>query len=321
MNRRSVETVKKRKPTTDSLSSVFDVHVHPIRTVISAKSLVDEMDRAGIIKAVLLSLDLDPKILYSDLKLREEILDDLWAYSYFINPEQILDSMTKILQTGVTTNKYTAEICKMYPDRFIGFGSVNPRGSKKYVSSTLNEILSLGLQGIKLIPTLQFFHPQKNKNIKNIFKFATKQNWPILIHTGKDPGPFEIHTLRHVQYSHPRFWKKAIKRTKAKIIFAHLGGYGVSDDESWINSALEIAKTNSNVYLDTSAVTYALEDPVTVAKLRDLGFERILFGSDHPVVHGTSMDHSKKIIQRSPILTEKEKQMILFENANLLFTS
>ncbi|MHA2123397.1 MAG: amidohydrolase family protein, partial [Promethearchaeota archaeon] len=263
---------------------------------------------------------LDPDILTTNSKLREEILDDLWAYSYFINPEQILDSMRNILQTGVTTNQHIAEICDSYPDRFVGFGSVNPSKSKKYVFSKLDEILSLGLKGIKLIPTLQFFHPQKNKNIKTIFNFATKQNWPILIHTGKDPGPFEIHTLRYVQYSHPRYWKKSIKKTKTKIIFAHLGGYGVDDDESWINSALEIAKIHPNVFLDTSAVTYALESIETVAKLRNLGFERILFGSDHPVVHGTSMEHSKKIIQNSPLLTDEEKQMILVENAHRLFS-
>ena len=178
------------EPVSPTLSAVFDVHVHPIRTVISAKSLVDEMDRSGIAKAILLALDLEPEILNTNVKLREEILDDLWAYSYFINPEQILESMTKILKTGVTTNQHVAEICRAFPDRFIGFGSVNPSKHKKYVASTLNEILSLGLQGLKLIPTLQFFHPQKNKNIKTIFKFAAKHNWPILIHTGKDPGPF-----------------------------------------------------------------------------------------------------------------------------------
>ena len=309
------------KPFDSSFSSSFDVHVHPIRSVISVKSLIDEMDRSGVIKAVILALDLEPNILTTNLKLREEIIDDLWAYSYFINPEQLLDSMTRILQTGVTSNDQVAEIRNSYPDRFIGFGSVNPSKSKNYVSLKLDEILSLGLHGIKLIPTLQFFHPQKNKNIKRIFKFAAKQNWPILIHTGKDPGPFEIPTLRHVQYSHPRFWEEIVKKTTAKVIFAHLGGYGVTDDESWINSALDIARKNSNVFLYTSAVTYALEDLNTVAKLRDIGFDHILFGSDHPVVHGTSMEHSKNVILKSPILTEEEKRMILFENAQKLFPS
>ncbi len=303
----------------NELSPVFDVHLHPIRTVISVQSLIDEMDRAGITKGVLLALDLDPDVLTTNLKLRDEIIDDLWAYSYFINPDQLLDSMIRILHTGKTSNQHVAELCNVEPGRFIGFGSVNPSREKEYVTSKLNEILALGLKGIKLIPTLQFFHPQKNKNIKHIFKYATKHNWPILIHTGKDPGPFEIPTLRHVQYSHPRYWKKIVRKANTPVIFAHLGGYGVTDDESWIDSAMEIAKTNSKVFLDTSAVTYALEDPNTVDKLRDLGFDRILFGSDHPVVHGTSMDHSKKIIENSPLLTKSEKRRILYENANKLF--
>ena len=129
------------KPTRTSVSQVFDVHIHPIRSVISYNSLIDEMNRSGITKGVILALDLEPEILNTNLKLREEIVDDLWAYSYFINPEQLLESMTKILMTGATTNQLVAEICNSDPSRFIGFGSVNPSKGKKYVNSKLEEII------------------------------------------------------------------------------------------------------------------------------------------------------------------------------------
>lgn len=298
---------------------VIDSHVHPIRSLTSAESLIKEMDKARISKAVLLALDLDPGIL--DTELREEITYDLLTYSLFLDPTQLLNTMKTILRVGNTPNKRVAELVQLHPDRFIGFGSVNPSKESRYVKAKLQEISDFGFQGIKLIPTLQFFDPKKNKNLKHIFKFARHQDLPILIHLGKDPGPWEIHTLRCVERGHPKFWGKLIKKfSKNKIIFAHLGGYGKTDDETWLNEVLNLCKKNSNIYLDTSAVPYHLEDPSVVERIQNTcGFERVLFGTDTPVVLGTSMEHSRRIIENNPILTNEEKLMIFSENAQRLF--
>ena len=294
----------------------IDFHVHPIRSISSRDSLLKEMDESDVSRAILLALDLDPTVLLTDDKLKNEIIDDLYAFSYFIDPIQILKQMKLILETGETPNSLVAELSQSAPDRFIGFGSVNPSKSKRYVKDTLNEIATLGLNGIKLISTLQFFHPHKNKNLKIIFKFAQKRNWPILIHTGKDPGPFEIGTIRYVKHSHPQYWEKVLRRTKNKIVLAHLGGYGFVDDTSWMNKALELVQVNSpNIYLDTSAVTYALNDVTVIDKLRKIGMDKVIFGSDTPVVQGTSMIHSKSIIINNKLLTDVEKHSILYQNA------
>jgi predicted TIM-barrel fold metal-dependent hydrolase len=297
---------------------VIDCHVHPIRPIVTIQSIVEDMDKSGISKAVLLALDLDPDVL-DNPKIRDEVVEDIFAFSLFIDPYQLIDTMKKIIQTGQTSNQAVAEFCDKHPNRFIGFGSVNPSKSKQYVKNTLREVESLGLKGLKLIPTLQFFHPKKNKNLKHVFKFATKRNWPILIHTGRDPGPFEIRTLRYVKGSHPSQWTKFVKKSKSPIIFAHLGGYGVQSDESWLDSALELAEENSNIYLDTSAVTYALQNTTIVSKIRKIGFQQILFGSDSPVVLGTSMEHSKQVILKSSLLSGEEKRMVLYQNAERLF--
>ena len=301
--------------------TAIDTHIHPIRGISTGESLIKEMDEAGISHAILLALDLDPEILTTDTKLREDIIDDFYAYSFFVNPDQLLDGMKKILSAGQTSNKLVSRLCQKFPDRFLGFGSVNPSKSKKYVNEKLKEIESLGLSGIKLISTLQFFFPDKNKNLKKILNFAQKKDWPILLHTGRDPGPFEIPTLRHVKASHPKYWIKHLKKVKTKVIFAHLGGYGEVGlgSNDWFNSVLELAHINPNIYLDTSAVTYVFSDPKIISKLRELGFDRILFGSDTPVVHGTSMHHSKNVIANTPLLSDEEKKLILRENALRIF--
>ncbi len=299
----------------------IDTHIHPIRGIATGESLIKEMDKSGISQAILLALDLDPDAITINEKLREDLIDDFYAYSYFVNPDQLLDGMKNILSAGQTSNDLVSQLCRKYPDRFLGFGSVNPSKSKKYVKEKLDEIESLGLHGIKLISTLQFFFPNKNKNLSRIFKFAQKKDWTILLHSGRDPGPFEIPTLRHVKASHPKYWAKHLNKVKTKVIFAHLGGYGEVGlgNDDWLDSVLELANKNPNIYLDTSSVTYAFNDPKIVTKLRKLGFNRILFGSDTPVVHGTSMEHSKNIIAKTALLSDKEKKMILRENAIRIF--
>ncbi len=300
---------------------IIDAHVHPIQSLTSAEFLIKEMDKANVSKAVLLALDLDPNVLDTNLSLRDEIVYDFLSYSLFIDPYRLLDAMKTILRAGNTPNERVADIVQQHPDRFIGFGSVNPSKESNYVKEKLQEILELGLQGIKLIPTLQFFNPKRNKNLKTIFKFAKRQNWPILIHLGRDPGPWEIHTLRCVEKGHPKFWAKVVKKfSKNTIIFAHLGGYGETNDESWLNEVLKLSTKNTNIFLDTSAVPYHLEDPRVVESIRETcGFEKILFGTDTPVVLGTSMEHSQQIIEKNSLLTKEEKSLIFSKNAKKLF--
>ncbi|MFX0150029.1 MAG: amidohydrolase family protein [Candidatus Hodarchaeota archaeon] len=312
---------------------IWDTHVHPIRSLVTGQSIINEMDSAGVSKAILLALDLDENLLDNNTALKDEIIYDILTYSLFTDPYRLLEAMKQILRIGKTPNILIAELVKSFPDRFVGFGSVNPRKNSKYVKEKLNEINALGLKGIKLLPTLQFFKPagkslstiqrQINGNLKLIFQFAKKKDIPILIHPGKDPGPWEIHTLRYVQSSHPKNWKSIIKRFKDnKIIFAHLGCYGCNSyDNSWFEESLSLATLYPSVYLDTSAVTNYLENQIIVNRIRETcGFDRILFGTDSPVVQGVNMEYNVSVIKSSPVLSDEEKARIFSENAKSLLS-
>lgn len=318
---------------------IIDTHVHPIRSLTTGQSLINEMDDAGVSKAVLLALDLDEELLDNDSDLKDEILYDILSYSLFVDPYRLLNAMKQMLKIGNTPNTLIAELVKNFPDRFVGFGSVNPRKNSKYVKEKLREIDILGLKGIKLLPTLQFFKPtgrfngfsltnkrRINHNLISIFQFAKNKNIPVLIHPGRDPGPWEIHTLRYVQSSHPKNWKPIIKRFKNnKIIFAHLGCYGCDSssfsDNSWLEECLSLAALYPFIYLDTSAVPYHLENQVIVDRIRETcSFKRILFGTDTPVVQGVNMQYNVNVIENSPFLTDDEKTKIFSENAKSLLS-
>ncbi|MHA2238581.1 MAG: hypothetical protein ACXAB2_09465, partial [Candidatus Hodarchaeales archaeon] len=95
--------------------NTIDFHVHPIRQITSSESLLKEMDESSVSKAILLALDLDPLILETNNELKNEIIDDLYDYSYFVDPDQILTQMTQILKLGETPNSLVAEMCERNP--------------------------------------------------------------------------------------------------------------------------------------------------------------------------------------------------------------
>ncbi|MHA1975042.1 MAG: amidohydrolase family protein [Candidatus Hodarchaeales archaeon] len=316
------------------IGEVIDTHVHPIRKLSSVESIFKEMEEAGVRISVLLGLDLDKNVLKDDLKLKDEVVDDLYAYSIMIDPYRILDVMERVLEIGDTPNSLINDLVKKYPDKFMGYGSINPRRSTKEVKNLIKDIDNYNLSGIKLLPTLQFFKPGDikerilsrtqrmiDKNLNLIFKFSKKKDIPILIHPGKDPGPWEIRTLRCVQNTHPKYWRGLInKYSNNKIIIAHLGCYGCEDyDDSWFQEALDLATHFPNVFLDTSAVTYYLDSSKVVKAIRSsCTFDKILFGTDSPVVYGSSMKKNVKIIIENQKLSEKEKRQVLSDNAKQL---
>ncbi|MGQ4892432.1 MAG: amidohydrolase family protein, partial [Candidatus Njordarchaeia archaeon] len=138
----------------------IDVHVHPIEKLITPQQLIDEMNRSNVQKAVLLALDIDKNVLYE--KGIEKRFRTNLANSMVWDIESQYQLALNILDVGRTENTYVAELVRKYPDKFIGFGSINPRRKKKHIKERILRIKELNLKGIKLIPTLQFFDPEKN---------------------------------------------------------------------------------------------------------------------------------------------------------------
>lgn len=73
------------------------------------------------------------------------------------------------------------------------------------------------------------------------------------------------------------------------------------------------------VYADISAASGFLLQESIVQKIRGaVGMERILFGSDFPVVFASDITLEVNMVKRNPHLTEDEKERILGLNAREL---
>jgi predicted TIM-barrel fold metal-dependent hydrolase len=299
---------------------IIDIHVHAF---FHERQILDEMKRAGVDRAVLLGVDMD----LSDLekpeiknKLRMRHLESRLG-SGFLSFTPIEDEVKQFFHELISyypelksSNEEIADLVKRNQSKFLGFGSVNPNKDEDYVEKKLNEINSLGFKGIKMLPTLQLFSPLENKNFQRICEYCEKNKKVLLYHTGCDPGPWEIPEMS--EDANPEHLKPILERYHPIVILAHTGSYSAYKPGIWFEEAFELGKSFDNVYFDSAAVSTLIYSEKILKRIREeVGLDRLLYGSDYPVVMGSDMEYEVNVIKTCEHLTEDEKRNILGLNA------
>ena len=154
-------------------------------------------------------------------------------------------------------NRETSEIVAGHPDRLVGYAKVDQARDAGRVDEILTEAFGrLGLVGLKLhgYPT------------REVMDAVLKHDVPMLVDPLNEPAP-----LQYAAEQYPG----------VHMVIAHFGSFP-SHNHHAHQQAIWLAKTFPNVYLDTSSVTHFewLE-----AGVKELGPEKIIFGSDGPVLH------------------------------------
>jgi len=293
------------------LRSVIDFHVHPVLPIGGEEGLLEKMNLASVTRAVLLAIDVDPMDLERE-EVRQMVLRRLLE-SYVSDAVGVVSAMRGLAKVARVTNEAVASMVRRHPDRFTGFGSVDICKGKRYVEEKLREIRDLGLPGVKLIPTMQFFDPSSSKDVGWVWRFCEKEDMIITHHTGCDPGPWEIPALS--ADANPRRLEPLLRKHRARVIVAHMGSYSVRNPGIWLEEALALGRF-PNVWMDVAAVAHLLTDGAVVERIREtVGMDRVLFGSDYPAVLGADIKSMVKTIDESPHLTEVEKEQVLHSNA------
>ena len=83
-----------------------------------------------------------------------------------------------------TGNDYTADIVERYPDRFMGFASVDPHKGKAAVNEMERSVKDLGLRGLKLHPISQAFFPNDTR-FYPLWEKCADLGVPVLFHSGQ----------------------------------------------------------------------------------------------------------------------------------------
>jgi len=181
------------------------------------------------------------------------------------------------------SNEDVAEACQKYPNKLIGFASVNPL---KDVENFEDDVRKYGLKGIKIHPRIQRISPIDKRIIK-LTKRAAVLNLPILL----DCFP-QVDANFPINETLPeKIGELAQKVPEAKIIMAHAGGYKLWD-------AFFIARANPNIYMDFSfSISYFKDSSIEqdlCFVLKKLGAKRCIYGSDYPEI---SLEQSLKYAQ------------------------
>lgn len=324
----------------------IDVHVHPLfpnHTIEEIeKILLGEMGAAKIDLCVLLAIDILPNQLKTVLLSRNYAERFQAAFKHEMDwrvklgndhsasddpsfKEETLDgyidkNQALLMRIATITNEKVSWLCSKHPEKFIGFGSINPARNTKQIREKFCYFLKCGFKGIKLLPTIQFFNPEE-KRLNLIYDFIRENNMTLLIHTGCDPLAWQFPQLS--EDANPKYLAKVAKDfPEMKIIAAHLGSYSYYYPGVWLDDMIQLMKEHKNVYADISALTHrSLFGSRNYLKkvIEKIGSERILFGSDFPAVFSYSMADAARTIDESD-LDEKTKDRIMGENAEKILT-
>lgn len=294
---------------------IIDAHTHPFSCPIEL--FLEEMELAGAQACVALFSIRNPADVDKP-QVRQRIHARL-PKNLLPREDQIFEDMRDYIGSLPSiSNRDAASLGSRYRGLIIPFGSVYVNGTETELERQLAEVDALNLKGIKLLPTLQLFNPSGSENFETICEWCEKKGKIITFHTGCDPGPFEIPEV--AEDANPKYLIPALEKYKPTIILGHFGAYSAYHPGIWFEEALSVAKEFENVYGDTSAATGFLVQKDIAMKIREqVGFERILFGSDFPVVWGCTIKSEVDTIIAAESLSQEEKELVLFRNAKRIF--
>ena len=170
-------------------------------------------------------------------------------------------AMSSIGPDYIYGNDMVIEAMKKYPDRVIGYVTVNPTYPEDMKHELDRCFSNSGFKGIKMHPGCHG-HAIDDKNYKPAFEEADRRGCPVLIHTwgDSDISAFEI---------------VAAEYKNANFIMAHCGG-----NWSCFPHAVDVINKHDNIYGDF-AVASSPEGNVEWF-VEQVGSKKMLFGTDMP---------------------------------------
>ena len=204
------------------------------------------------------------------------------------------------------TNEEIAELAHKNADVAIPFASINPHRGQAGVREARRLIKDFGVKGFKFHPSVQGFSPNERMAYP-LYEAIAEAKLPALFHTGQTgvgagtPGGGGI----RLKYSNPMLLDDvAADFPDMPIILAH-------PSFPWQEEALSVATHKPQVYIDLSGWSPKCFPPILVQYANTLLKDKILFGSDYPVM---SPERWMADFDKLPIKPEV-RPLILKENA------
>jgi predicted TIM-barrel fold metal-dependent hydrolase len=204
------------------------------------------------------------------------------------------------------SNEEIAELAHQHSDVAIPFASINPHRGAEGVRLAKKLINEYGVKGFKFHPSVQGFFPN-DPMAYPLYEVIAAAKLPALFHsgqTGVGAGTRGGGGIR-LKYSHPMLLDDvAVDFPDMPIVIAH-------PSFPWQEEALSVATHKPQVYIDLSGWSPKYFPPILVQYANTLLKDKVLFGSDYPVL---SPEKWMEEFAKLPIKPEV-KQKIFKENA------
>lgn len=231
--------------------------------------------------------------------------------------DEVIDSMDRdgvdisvVLNIGwsthelcVATNDYIMESIARYPQRLIGFASIQLQ-SPQAALAEIERCVRGGIRGIgEIRPNLPGFDIGNQKVMRLLIDTITKHNLILLTHASEPVGhqyPGKGTITPDVLYP------LITSFPELRLVCAHWGG-GLA----FYALMPEVKTALNNVYFDTAASPFLYAPQIYQQVSQIVGADKILFGTDYPLMP------QRRVIEeiKSLNLPEETENLILSGNA------
>lgn len=176
-------------------------------------------------------------------------------------------------------NEEIAAAAKANGDIMMAFASIDPHKGKFGAREARRLIEEHGVKGFKFHPTVQGFHPN-DRMAWPIYEVINGHGLPAIFHTGHSGigSGMRCGGGLRLEYSNPMHLDDvAIAFPDMQIVMAH-------PSFPWQDEAISVAMHKPNVWIDLSGWSPKYFPPQLVRYANTLLKDRVLFGSDFPLI-------------------------------------
>jgi len=218
------------------------------------------------------AMALSYQALFKDLKFPEieDTLEDMAGAGVDKAVIVAIDAETTF--NYIVTNDLVADTVAKYPDKFIGFASVDPHKGLVACAELERAVKELGLKGLKVLPHLIKVCPNEQM-MYPLYEIAQDFDIPVLFHTGT-----QFHAGTKLKYCLPLYLDEvAVDFPKMKIIMAHFG-------YPWFYEGMSVVLRNPNVYFNIAGWSPRRIPQEVIRQMNGPLKTKALFGSDYPLL-------------------------------------
>ncbi len=210
----------------------------------------------------------------------------------------------RIERKNAFTVKAASENTELYGCITVDPSTMEPSDMKQEIA---DKVKNQGASGIKLHPGSSRFYPF-DRRMWPAYETAQELDVVVTCHCGVDE--YTVH------YSQPKYYSEVLDNyPKLRLVLCHLGS-------GYFDQSVAMAKKYPNLYFDCSEVispqahwgglpSNAEGDAKLASVIRQIGVERVMYGSDYPFFD--FREGIDRILRLD--LSDADKRMILGENA------